>query len=122
MLMRELAGVCPSVLTLDGSVHVMRLVVPLMRHQEGAMVHQVIWVIQHVVLRHLIGLFLLIGHLLFSVIYLKFLIKVILYVLDLTVTLPLSARVVILLVNTHYELGSVSALGYKLAAVGVRHH
>lgn len=120
--MRELAGVSPCVLTLDGPVHVMHLVVSLMWHQEGGMVHQVLWIIQHVVLWHLIGLLLLIGHLLLSVIDLKFLIKIVLYVLDLAVTLPLSARVVILLVNTHYELGSVSALGYKLAAVGVRHH
>jgi len=52
---------------------------------------------------------------------LKFLIKVILYVLDLAVTLALCARVVILLVNTHSELASISALGYKLPAIGVRY-
>lgn len=121
MLMRELAGVSPSVLTLDGPVHVMRLVLPLMRYQEGGLVHQVVWVIQHVMLRHLIGLFLVIGYLLLSMIDLKFLIKVILYVLDLAVTLALCARVVILLVNTHSELASISALGYKLPAIGVRY-
>lgn len=53
---------------------------------------------------------------------LKFLIEVILNVLDLSVTLPLCARVVILLVYTHSELASVRTLGYKLAAVGVRDH
>jgi len=120
MLVRELAGVSPSVLTLDGTVHVMRLVLPLMRYQEGGLVHQVVCVIQHVMLRHLIGLILLIGYLLLSMIDLKFLIKVVLNVLDLAVTLALCARVVILLVNTHYELASVSALGYKLPAIGVR--
>jgi hypothetical protein len=86
------------------------------------MVHQVVWVIQHVVLRHIIGLFLIIGGLLLSMIDFKFLIEVILNVLDLAVTLPLCARVVILLVDTHSELASVRALGYKLAAVGVRDH
>lgn len=122
MMMRELAGVSPRILTLDRTVHVMRLVLPLMRHQEGGMVHQVVWIIQHVVLRQIIGLFLIIGGLLLSMIDLKFLIKVILNVLDLAVTLALCARVVILLVNTHSELASVRALGYKLAAVGVRDH
>jgi hypothetical protein len=122
MLMRELAGVSPSVLTLDCTVHIMRLVLPLMRHQEGGMVYQVIWVIQHVVLRYIIGLFFIIGGLLLSMIDLKFLIEVILYVLDLAVTLPLCARVVILLVNIHSELDSVRTLRYKLATVGVRDH
>jgi hypothetical protein len=74
------------------------------------------------VLRHIIGLFLIIGSLLLSMIDFKFLIEVILNVLDLAVTLTLCARVVILLVNSHSELASFSTLGYKLAAVGVRDH
>jgi hypothetical protein len=70
------------------------------------MVHQVVRVIQHVVLRHLIELFLLIGRLLLSMIDLKFLIKVVLYVLYLAITLPLPARVMILLMDTS-ELANV---------------
>ena len=83
------------------------------------MVHQVIRVIQHVVLWHLIGLFLLKGRLLLSMIHLKFFIKVVLYVLDLAITLPLRAHVMILLLlDDTSELGS-GVFGYNLSAVGV---